>query len=75
MPAAVDSFLEARLHHPPPRDSWIARDRLLDALDRAAALPVVLVAAPAGYGKTTLVAQWLASGRAPAVRLGGARRQ
>ena len=42
------------------------RDRLLDALDRAAALPVPLVAAPAGYGKTTLVAQWLASGRAPA---------
>jgi LuxR family maltose regulon positive regulatory protein len=59
-------LLEARLHHPPPRDSWIARDRLLDALDRAAALPVCLVAAPAGYGKTTLVAQWLASGRAPA---------
>ena len=65
-PRAADSFLESRLHHPPPRDSWIARDRLLDALDRAAALPVSLVAAPAGYGKTTLVAQWLASGRAPA---------
>ena len=65
-PAAVHSFLDARLHHPPARDSWIERQRLLDALDRAARLPVVLVSAPAGYGKTTLATQWLASGRAPA---------
>ena len=64
-PAGASSFLEARLHPPPPRNSWIVRDRLLDALDRATELPVLLVAAPAGYGKTTMVAQWLTSGRAP----------
>ena len=65
MPGSVASFLEARLRPPPPRDRWIVRDRLLDAVDRAARLPVTLVAAPAGFGKTTLVTQWLASGRAP----------
>ena len=57
----VDSFLEARLHRPPNRPEWIERGRLLDQLDRAKSHPVSLIAAPAGYGKTTLVAQWLAS--------------
>jgi LuxR family maltose regulon positive regulatory protein len=58
---SVDSFLEAKLHWPPLRENWVARARLLDQLDRAASRQVALVAAPAGYGKTTLVAQWLAS--------------
>src|SRR5262245_47223868 len=53
------AFLEAKLHRPPPRDSWVRRDRLVHALDRAVRHPVTLVAAPAGYGKTTLLAQWL----------------
>ena len=61
----VDSFLEARLHRPPSRPEWIDRGRLLDRLDRAKSHPVSLIAAPAGYGKTTLVAQWMASQRAP----------
>jgi LuxR family transcriptional regulator, maltose regulon positive regulatory protein len=43
----------------------VRRGRLLAELDRASRLSVVLVAAPAGYGKTTLVAQWLADSRAP----------
>src|SRR6185436_18254843 len=60
---SVDSFLEAKLHWPPPRERWIERARLLDLLDSAASCQVILVAAPAGYGKSTLVAQWLASGR------------
>ena len=59
----VDSFLEAKLHWPPPRERWVERARLLDLLDRAASCQVILVAAPAGYGKSTLVAQWLASDR------------
>ena len=58
-PAPVDQFLEAKLHRPRRRDSWVRRDRLVHALDRGVRLPVTLVAAPAGYGKTTLLAQWL----------------
>ena len=42
------------------------RGRLLAELDHASRLSVVLVAAPAGYGKTTLVAQWLTASRSPA---------
>ncbi len=35
------------------------RDRLLAQLDAALEQPVTLLCAPAGYGKTTLVSQWL----------------
>jgi ATP/maltotriose-dependent transcriptional regulator MalT len=60
---SVDPFLEAKLHWPPLREGWVQRDRLLERFDRATRRPVLLVAAPAGYGKTTLVAQWLAARR------------
>ena len=58
-PPRVRQYLQAKLHPPPRRESWVARTRLVDSLDRASRRPVTLVAAPAGYGKTTLVAQWL----------------
>ncbi|WP_320668768.1 LuxR C-terminal-related transcriptional regulator [Patulibacter defluvii] len=46
----------------------------MDALEAAAAAPLVVVRAPAGCGKTTAVAQWLARSGRLAVRLslGGA---
>ena len=56
----VDYFLEAKLHRPEVRGGWVDRRRLLDLFDQATRRPVVLVAAPAGYGKTTLATQWLA---------------
>ena len=57
--ASVDPFMDAKLHWPPVRDHWLRRERLLGRLDTVVDHPVALVAAPAGYGKTTLVAQWL----------------
>jgi LuxR family maltose regulon positive regulatory protein len=44
----------------------LRRERLLDLLDRAA--PVTVLRAPSGFGKTTLVRQWLRGGTAPAAR-------
>lgn len=58
-PASVDSFLEAKLHWPPARPEWLTRQRLLDRIAGACEHPVTLVAAPAGYGKTILLTQWL----------------
>jgi len=55
------SLLEAKMHSTPAREDWVIRRRLVDHLDRAGERPVVLVAAPAGFGKTTLLAQWLAT--------------
>lgn len=63
--AAVDSFINAKFHRPPTRGDWVDRARLIGKLDGATQLPVTLVSAPAGYGKTTLVSQWLAATRNP----------
>lgn len=54
-------MLEAKLRPPPLRSGWLVRTRLLEELQHSTARPVTLIAAPAGYGKTTVVAQWLAS--------------
>lgn len=59
---SVDPFLEAKLHRPLVREDWVDRARLRVQMDDASKRPVVLISAAAGYGKTTLVAQWLAAG-------------
>ncbi len=61
MGRSSDALLDAKLHSTPVREEWVVRRRLVDQLDRAAVRPVVLVAAPAGFGKTTLLTQWLAT--------------
>ncbi len=50
-------LLETKLHAPPARTEWVQRAELVARLAGANA-KLVLVAAPAGFGKTTLVAQW-----------------
>jgi LuxR family transcriptional regulator, maltose regulon positive regulatory protein len=57
----VDSILEAKLRPPPARSEWMVRRRLLEELAGGGQRSVTLIAAPAGYGKTTVVTQWLAS--------------
>ncbi|HEU4490712.1 MAG TPA: LuxR C-terminal-related transcriptional regulator [Jiangellales bacterium] len=53
--------LGTKLHVPSPRRQLVARPRLVARLRAARPLPrLVLVAAPAGFGKTTLLTQWLA---------------
>ena len=39
----------------------MTRPRLSDRLNRGSESPLTLVSAPAGFGKTTLVANWLAT--------------
>ena len=53
--------LGTKLHPPRPRRRLVQRARLTDRLraDGDEAPRLVLVAAPAGFGKTTLLAQWL----------------
>src|SRR5688500_4699689 len=42
----------------PSRPGLVRRDRLLSRLDAARDTPVVLLVAPAGFGKTTILADW-----------------
>jgi LuxR family transcriptional regulator, maltose regulon positive regulatory protein len=57
-------LLATKLHPPRPRRRLVSRTRLVDRLrvDGGEAPRLVLIAAPAGFGKTTLLAQWLAEG-------------
>ncbi len=52
-------ILRTKLHRPLPTPDVIARPRLIKMLDRGLEVPVTLVSAPAGFGKSTLVSQWV----------------
>jgi LuxR family maltose regulon positive regulatory protein len=56
----LDVPIETKLHAPDARAEWVERPRLTRYLTDASAR-LVLVDAPAGFGKTTLVAQWRSS--------------
>jgi ATP/maltotriose-dependent transcriptional regulator MalT len=51
-------LVQTKLHAPRRRQGLLRRSRLDERLAPAAVPPVVLVSAPAGFGKTTLLAQW-----------------
>ena len=55
--------LATKLHVPNPRRQLVPRPRLTDRLSaRSTVMPrLVLVAAPAGFGKTTVLTQWLSA--------------
>ena len=50
-------LVETKLYAPRARREWVARDELVGQLAGASGR-LLLVEAPAGFGKTTLVAQW-----------------
>src|SRR4249920_343872 len=55
---------EAKLFRPPIRPGIVRRNLLVDRL-RASTASVVSITAPAGYGKTTLLAEWAERDRRP----------
>ena len=50
-------LIETKLHAPVARKEWVERQELIDYLADTKA-KLILIAAPAGFGKTTLAAQW-----------------
>jgi LuxR family maltose regulon positive regulatory protein len=52
-------LLTTKLYIPPARPGLVSRQRLLAQLDEGLARKLTLVCAPAGFGKTTLVSEWL----------------
>src|SRR2546430_16989737 len=57
--------VDRRLGVPPLPPRHVARPRLLAALDGAAGLPLMLLAAGPGAGKTVLLADWALAQNAP----------
>ncbi|MDQ1620431.1 MAG: hypothetical protein QOE19_3000 [Actinomycetota bacterium] len=61
MPAPL---LETKLYVSRSPRVLVPRPRLSERMDRGATSRLMLVSAPAGFGKTTLLAEWLAAGPA-----------
>jgi LuxR family maltose regulon positive regulatory protein len=63
----MDSFfLATKVQIPPPPQRVVRRARLIDTIEQG--IPqykLILLSAPAGYGKSTLLIQWARSSRFP----------
>ena len=60
-----DVLLATKLFMPGPRPGLVPRPRLMAGLDEGLVRGLVLVCAPAGYGKTVLLADWARRGGYP----------
>src|SRR6266567_5665971 len=62
---SLSPLLATKLHRPLPRAQLVRRPQLAERLTQGVRGPLTLVSAPAGFGKTTLLAQWLAESGMP----------
>ena len=53
-------ILATKLFIPPPRPKAVLRPRLIERLNEGLNGKLTLISAPAGFGKTTLVSEWIA---------------
>ena len=64
-PHPLHPLLPTKLHVPRLRPSLVPRAHLVERLEQGADRALTLVSAPAGFGKTTLLAQWLMESEIP----------
>ena len=57
--ATVVQLLETKFHRPPMRAEYIGRPRLTQRLIDGETQKVTLISAPAGFGKTSVVSEWM----------------
>src|SRR5438094_1143892 len=57
----VTPILATKLYLPRLRPNVVSRPRLIERLNEGLHRNLTLIAAPAGFGKTTLISQWVAS--------------
>jgi LuxR family maltose regulon positive regulatory protein len=62
-PAPTPYILATKLFVPPLRSNVVARPRLIERLQAGAQGRLILLSAPAGFGKTTLLCEWIADCR------------
>jgi len=53
------SLLTTKLYIPPARPGLVPRPRLIERLQKSPHCNLILVSAPAGFGKTTLLTEWI----------------
>ncbi len=59
------SILATKLYVPPPRAKVVLRPGLIERLNEGMHCKLTLISASAGFGKTTLVSEWLAGRQRP----------
>src|SRR5689334_13317286 len=64
-PAISTNVLATKLFIPPARTNLVVRSRLFERLQAGLQHKLTLIAAPAGFGKTTLVSAWLVTYQRP----------
>jgi LuxR family maltose regulon positive regulatory protein len=52
-------ILQTKLYIPPIRPGLVSRPRLIERLNAGLQRKLTLVSAPAGFGKSTLVSEWV----------------
>ncbi|MBE2197414.1 MAG: LuxR family transcriptional regulator [Anaerolinea sp.] len=52
-------ILATKLYVPPPRPKIVLRPRLIERLNEGLQRKLTLISAPAGFGKTTLISEWV----------------
>lgn len=62
-------ILSTKLYIPSPRSKVVFRPRLIERLNEGLHRRLTVISAAAGFGKTTLVSDWLAGGEQPAAWL------
>src|SRR5260221_14007981 len=62
-------ILATKLYIPPPRPKAVLRPRLIERLNEGLHRNLTLISAPAGFGKTTLVSEWVEGIERPAAWL------
>ncbi len=60
-----DALLATKLYVPGPQPGFVARPRLVERLEEGLVRGLLLVCAPAGFGKTVLLADWARRGGRP----------
>src|SRR3990172_4624088 len=60
-------YIDSKFFIPIPRKRLIQRELLLNLLTGGVNNKLILVSAPAGYGKTSLIVSWLKSNKKPVI--------
>jgi len=58
-PVDILPLIRTKLYPPSVPEDCVPRPRLMSALDQALRVPLTVVSAPAGYGKSVMVSDWI----------------
>jgi ATP/maltotriose-dependent transcriptional regulator MalT/class 3 adenylate cyclase len=66
VPETQYPILETKLYVPPSRPDLVKRTHLFDRMNKDTNRKLTLISAPAGFGKTTFISEWISQNEIPA---------